>query len=122
MTQSTANSEPKNGSPRSEADLIVAELRDAADCLRNAAGLIAKRLAPTGNGRARSASASTGPEDRVTTRQLSAIHAISRKLGLDRAGLSAWLQELAEKTDPASLTRQEASEAIDVLDQRLRES
>ncbi len=122
MTQSTTNSGPQNGGARSEGDLIVAELRDAADCLRNAAGLIAKRLESTSNGAVPGHSPPSGPEDRVTTRQLGAIHAIGRKLGLDRAALSAWLRENSETSDPASLSRQEASEVIDALDQRLRES
>lgn len=55
------------------------------------------------------------PADRLTTRQLAAIHAVSRKQGLSRDGLAALLRDLSGKDDAARLTRSEASAVISQL-------
>ena len=55
------------------------------------------------------------PADRLTTRQLAAIHAVSRKQGMSRGGLTALLRDLSGKADVAHLTRSEASAVISQL-------
>lgn len=110
--------ETGNGQPKarvSDAEQIVADLNDAADCLRSAARLIAKRLGASGNGSPAQRPAPTSPEDRITTKQLACIHAIARKAGLDRKRLGTLLEEIAGKDNPAALSRSEASELIDRL-------
>ena len=52
--------------------------------------------------------------DRVTARQLSAIHAIARRAELSKEELTKMVRALG-KEEPAGLTRSEASELIDKL-------
>ena len=103
---------------RSELERAATELDDAAECLKNAAGLIRGAL---GEAPPRPAPAATVlPGDRVSTRQLAAIHAIARKAGLDRQRLGQMIQETHGSDDPASLGRSEASELIDWLQALVR--
>ena len=121
------------GSPQeATAEALVRELRQAAECLANAADLIETRRgqprpAPThgetperrphrqaGERHFRSMS----PDDRVTAKQMAAMHAISRKVGLTREHLAALLVELTGKSDMSMLSRAEASEVIETLDAR----
>ena len=95
---------------------VVAELHDASQALLRVAQLFERSLTngrqpSAGNGRA--APSSVG--DRLTTKQLGAIHSISRKAGLSREGLVSLLVDLAGKEDPALLSRSEASTVIDRL-------
>ena len=94
---------------------VVAELRDASQALLRVTQLLERgptkgRQPPAGNGRAPSLVG-----DRLTTKQLGAIHAISRRAGLSRDGLVSLLVDLAGKEDPALLSRSEASTVIDRL-------
>ena len=58
-----------------------------------------------------------GPEsiDRITQRQLQAIHAHARRRGIALPELGAMLLERTGKDAPQSLTRREASGVLDVL-------
>ena len=111
MTQST---EPTNGkrARRSELELAATELDDAAECLKAAAGRIRHAL---GEPPRRQDPPRVLPEDRLTTKQLAAIHAVARRLGLDKPSLTKLLVEVTGKSDPASLTRGEASSVLDRL-------
>lgn len=53
--------------------------------------------------------------ERLSGRQLAAIRAISRRSGLSRNDLADLIHETAGKTEPALLTRQEASLVLDRL-------
>jgi hypothetical protein len=53
--------------------------------------------------------------NRLTSRQLAAIHAASRKAGMSRASLAAMVQDQTGKTDLAHLSRTEASNLISEL-------
>jgi hypothetical protein len=64
-----------------------------------------------GNGRA----APTSVGDRLTTKQLGAIHAIARRAGLSKDDLAQELHRLTGSADPATLSRREASDVIDHL-------
>src|ERR1019366_4073288 len=58
-----------------------------------------------------------GPEplDRITQRQLAAIHAAARRRGINLPELGAMLLEKTGKDAPQNLTRREASGVLDVL-------
>ena len=109
---------------------VVNELNQASDSLRRVAAHLVRagNGHATGNGRAgngyapgsgyapgngRTAPTSVG--DRLTTKQLGAIHAIARRAGLSKDGLAQELHRLTGNADPAVLSRREASDVIDHL-------
>ena len=57
----------------------------------------------------------TAANDRVTTRQLAAIHSACRKRGLGREGLAEVMVHAAGKTNPTELSKTEASAVITEL-------
>lgn len=61
--------------------------------------------------------AMAAPENRVTQKQLGAIHGFARRRNIGRAELGALLHERFEKTELVSLTKKEASALIDELAQ-----
>lgn len=58
-----------------------------------------------------------GPTDGATVRQLTAIHAASRRRGFDRHRLSEFVAAQSGKKDVSHLSRQEASCLIDALNE-----
>lgn len=58
-----------------------------------------------------------GPTGGATVRQLTAIHAASRRRGFDRHSLSEFVTAQSGKKDVSHLSREEASSIIDALNQ-----
>lgn len=59
----------------------------------------------------------TAPENRVTQKQLGAIHGFARRRNIGRTELGALLHERFDKSDLVTLTKREASTLIDELAQ-----
>jgi hypothetical protein len=108
---------PANGSADAPATTVIdrralaAELTMAAGALSRAARLLDASDPPAGSPRTGFA-APIG--DRVTAKQLAAIHAIARRAELSREELTRMVRVYG-KEEPARLTRAEASEIIDKL-------
>jgi len=97
-----------------DAHRLIADLNDAAQALIRVARALERGL---GNGRSpgNGHSAPTSVGDRLTTKQLAAIHAIARRAGLSKDALARELEQLTGSADPAVLSRSDASAAIDHL-------
>lgn len=105
----------------SELRATARALLQIADSLDGAPSTPPVRALPAPNGPAASANPATEPprlEDRLTSRQLGAIRAASRRAGMSRNQLSELLQETAGVADPALLTRSSASAVLDRLSSR----
>ncbi len=98
----------------------------ASDALKKAASLLGVGLElhrggapmPSTPGPVRMTPAPVGTPsvgDRLTSRQLAAIHAAARRRGLAQVDLTAMLVERTGKTEPQHLTRREASGVIEEL-------
>lgn len=98
----------------------------ASDALKKAASLLGVGLelhrggapmpSPSGPVRTTPTPVGTpGVGDRLTSRQLAAIHAAARRRGLAQVDLTAMLVERTGKTEPQHLTRREASGVIEEL-------
>ena len=117
MNNRLPNSQPRTTDERTvsiDVAAVVAELNDASEAL----GRVAAHLERAGNGgqapgNGRAAPTSVG--NRLTTKQLGAIHVISRKAGLSRDELAKLLFDLTGRDDPALLSRTDASSVIDRL-------
>ncbi len=110
---------------------FVVELGDtakaaASDSLKKAASLLGVGLelhrggapAQTSGTHTRPAPAPVGTPgvgDRLTSRQLAAIHAAARRRGIGPVDLAAMLVEITGKSEPQQLTRREASAVIGEL-------
>ena len=112
------NEHPQSGERTISVDAprLIADLKDAAQALLRVARTFEHALGNgqehRGNGRPAPASVS----DRLTTKQLGAIHAVARRAGLGKDGLARELERLTGSPDPAVLSRSEASAAIEHLD------
>ena len=98
-----------------DAHRLIADLNDAAQALLRVARALERGL---GNGQEHHGnghSAPTSVGDRLTTKQLSCIHAIARRAGLSKDALARELEQLTGSPDPAVLSRSDASAAIDHL-------
>ena len=108
----------KQGQVVSIADDLKAS---ASDCLKKAASLLGIGLhlyggaQSTGRARAPKLAAVPPPADRLTTKQLAAIHGVARKHGISKEELAGLVETLAGKTELASLTKSEASLVISDL-------
>lgn len=102
---------------------IADDLKAAgSDALKKAASLLGVALelygaAPTEGTPARPPRASSpeSPNDRLTSRQLSAIQSIARRRNIGRDHLTAMLEERFHKADVERLSRREASSILSVL-------
>ncbi len=110
----------KSGQVVSIADDLKAA---ASDALKKAASLLGVGLELYG-GNGKSGHADTGGNgkqqlpslaDRLTSRQLAAIHSVSRRNGLSKDGLTAVVMKTAGKSNPAELSKTEASMIISEL-------
>lgn len=95
---------------------VSTELDDAASSLSRAAGM----LRQLGGGDPIRSSAVTKPApelgERLSVRQLSAIHSAARRVGLNQQKLAVLLEKVAGvPTEVACLTRKQASEVLDQL-------
>lgn len=114
-------SEPNgNGTPRR--DPVSAEMTSMADIidaaaenLRKAARLLRSTSRPTPAEQRPSAEPPRSPDDRLTSKQLGAIHAIARRAGISRDRLAELVLQMTGKDDVAALERSEASAVIDRL-------
>jgi hypothetical protein len=107
-------------------DLGDTAKRAASDSLKKAASLLGVGLElhrggaqmPSTPGTVRTTPTPVGTPgmgDRLTSRQLAAIHAAARRRGLAQVDLTAMLVERTGKTEPQRLTRREASGVIEEL-------
>ena len=110
----------KSGQVVSVADDLKAA---ASDALKKAASLLGVGLelyGGNGNG-GHPESGSNGKQqlpslsDRLTSRQLAAIHSVSRRNGLSKDGLTAVVMKAVGKSNPAELSKTEASMIISEL-------
>ena len=92
------------------------------DALKKAASLLGVALELYGAGptegtpaRAPRASSPESPNDRLTSRQLSAIQSIARRRNIGRDHLTSMLEERFRKTDLGHLSRREASSLLSEL-------
>ncbi len=109
----------REGRPLSIADSLKAA---GSDALKKAASLLGVALELYGAGPAeptpgRSARAPSpeSPNDRLTSRQLSAIQSIARRRNLGRGHLTSMLEERFHKGDLGHLSRREASSLLSEL-------
>ncbi len=110
----------REGRPVSLADDAKAS---ASDCLKKAASLLGVALELYGAGSGdtsgpaqapRSASPFT-PNDRLTSRQLSAIQSVARRQNIRRDHLAQMLEQRFNKTEVGHLSRREASSLLSEL-------
>ena len=92
----------------------------SSDCLKKAASLLGIGLhlyggAPATGTRRPKLATVQAPADRLTTKQLAAIHSVARKHDISKEELGALVETLAGKTKLASLTKSEASMVISDL-------
>jgi hypothetical protein len=78
-------------------------------------GAAQPEVAPTRGGAPTTRGGGPEPLDRITQRQLAAIHAAARRRGINLPELGAMLLEKTGKGEPQNLTRREASGVLDVL-------
>lgn len=101
---------------------LADDLKSAAsDCTKKCASLFGIGLEMYGGAAAQAevpTSTRGGPPepiDRITQRQLAAIHSHARRRGIDLPELAAMLRDRTGKEVPHDLTRREASGVLDVL-------
>ena len=90
----------------------------ASDCTKKCASLFGIGLEMYGASAPVQSNGRGGPPesiDKITQRQLQAIHAHARRRGIALPELGAMLLERTGKGEPQSLTRREASGVLDVL-------
>ena len=117
MNNALLNKQPRTGERTISVDAhrLIADLNDAAQALLRVARALERGL---GNGQEHRGNGHTAPTtvgDRLTTKQLAAIHAIARRAGLSKDALARELEKLTGSPDPAVLSRSDASTAIDHL-------
>ena len=98
----------------------VAFMAAASDSLARAAALFGLGRAAVGTQGSNGTTPPTRggppePIDRITSRQLSAIHALCRKRGMPLGELADMLQSRVGKTAPQFLSKKEASAVLDEL-------
>jgi len=98
-----------------DAHRLIADLNNAAQALLRVARALERGLGNGQDHRGNGHSAPTSVGDRLTTKQLAAIHAIARRAGLSKDALARELEKLTGSPDPAVLSRADASAAIDHL-------
>lgn len=107
----------RDGRPLSIADSLKAA---GSDALKKAASLLGVGLHLYGASeepaaQARSAPTPSSPNDRLTSRQLSAIQSIARRRSIGRGHLTSLLKRRFQKADLGHLSRREASSLLSEL-------
>ncbi|HTA93414.1 MAG TPA: hypothetical protein VK745_27740 [Polyangiaceae bacterium] len=101
---------------RRSTQAAAAELLAAAEALCRAARVLAELgTRQTEGDRRPTRAAPTASEDRLSSKQLGAIRAVSRRAGLSRDQLAQLLDEMTGKPEPAALSRSDASLVLDRL-------
>lgn len=95
---------------------VSTELDDAASSLSRAAEVLRQMAEKDSGGSTAPTKAAPKLGERLSVRQLSAIHSAARRVGLNQQKLAVLLEKVAgEPTEVARLTRQQASEVLDQL-------
>jgi hypothetical protein len=107
---------PRLSAERRRSEEAAAELRAAGEALCRAAQIIAG-IGPHSEQRPISGAVTSAPtpEERLSSKQLGAIRAASRRAGLSRDRLALLLEEVTGKEEPSALSRSEASSVLDKL-------